>query len=81
MCTKGLERRTEKTYLANLLELLISLQCLVIFNINLCQEERYSHRESFTTASRPGHIVVIYKVLALRYIKTFCKYIEFGIKP
>ena len=45
-------------------------------------EERYNHQQPFTTASRQGHVVV--KVLALRCknrIKTFCKYVEFCIKP
>ena len=41
-------------------------------------EERCNHQQSFTTASRQGRIGV--KVLALRY-KTFCKYVEFCIKP
>ena len=48
----------------------MSFTCIKVakgFVICLRGEEGYNHQQSFTTASRQGHIVTVAKVLALRY--------------
>ena len=48
----------------------MSFTCIKVakgFVICLRGEEGYNHQQSFTTASRQGHIVTVVKILTLRY--------------